>query len=133
MVMPWEEVRHVREAPSQKGHCGERVIVQRVQQGRDQPAGPGKLLFTVSEHLKEVQPRTCPAFRATASAMRVLVSVVSLFFLGIQALSEWSYSGKLTPGTSGQSDKAAICTGCVGPLLGSACSWWVHMCFAVSE
>lgn len=82
----------------------------------DQPAGPGKLLFTVSEHLKEVQPRTCPAFRVTASAMRALVSVVSLFFLGIQA-SDWSYTGKPTPGTSGQSDKAAICTGC-GSFVG---------------
>lgn len=66
----------------------------------DQPAGPGKLLFTVSQLLKEGQPRVRPAFRATASAMRAVVTVVtvvtvvSLFFLGIQAESGWSYSGK---------------------------------------
>lgn len=99
MVMPWEEVRHVHRHQVRRAIVG-RVLYCSVGAARaDQPAGPGKLLFTVSGHLKEVQPRTCPAFRATASAMRALVSVVSLFFLGIQAHSDWSYSGKPTSGT----------------------------------
>lgn len=39
--------------------------------------------------------------------MRVLVTVVTLFFLGVQAQSEWSYTGKLPPGISRQGDKTA--------------------------
>ena len=65
--------------------------------------------------------------------MRALVSVVSLFFLGIQAIIDWSYLGKLTPGTSGQTDKAVPSALQVGPLLGPACSLWVHVCFVISE
>jgi hypothetical protein len=60
----------------------------------DQPAGRGKLLFTVSELLKEELPQNPFCFQMH-STMRALVTLVSLLFLGVQAQHEWTYSGKL--------------------------------------
>lgn len=92
-----------------------------------QPAGPGKLLFTVSELLKEALPRSSAAFRTSAWTMGVLVTVVSFFFLGAQAQNEWTYSGKRPPSISRQGDKTAH------PCWLWVLLFWVHKRFALSD